>query len=711
MARPDLNRVAGHTASPPDASAAASVGIERNSEAKSPLLYLGLGLIALITFGLYLGNSARDFVADDFIFLNQLRFKYPTFWDNLIFFGQEWGGGVKFYRPISRLFWAAEYSFFKENRVSWHLTGVLLYSLNAGLVYWLAWKMTGRVGLALLAGLFFSFNPTHTEPVSWVAAQTDLLVTLFGLSGTILYLRSRQATTLRNYVASYLTALVCFALAMLSKESAAAFFFVPLLYDIVSGDYSRAGLARWCRPSYWLRLAMRHIPFWATLGFFILLRLVILGGLGGYDGTTSPKPVALSQFIEVYGRWLLSPLSLERTLYRLAFAGLVVILVGGLGWWEWQKFRRRELEPLSQGASFRLCRALGFGLGWVVLFLLPTLTTSPSLRFTYLSTVGVTLVGAVLLAPLGHLSLDAIKSRNFFAGRTLIEKIQQSSLSDGLRILATALLLWLAYSQVQSHQQRWIEAGRLSRSILTQLHDLRPDLVNYTRIVAAGLPVSNEEALIFITGFPQAAQLVYNNPTISAEAYPSFPIIEQNLLQGYLVEYQYDGGSGKLVVRDDLIEIFKARNDNIKDKKEQLYLNFPLNKDWAWLDGKGTLSVEGAVIRINSPEGGIFRPPVFRLSAPLLSNFEFKAKATPQNPNITAAQMVVHWLIETPGGVTERTSAPLVIQTDGRSRTYRLKPVTMSPFFNNENIAEIRLELPPGLTSLEIEQAALYRLP
>ncbi len=682
--------------------------------------YLGLALVALLTFLLYLGTIEYTFVADDFIFLNQLHFKYSSFADNFSFFGQDWGLGVKFYRPLARLFWAAEYNLFGDNAGSWHLVGVLLYAANAALVYLLTWRLTKRLIPALTAGLFFALHPSHTEPVSWIAAQTDLLAALFGLSGLIFYIQARQASSRGQVLVNYGLALTCFALAMLSKESAAGFFVVPLLYEVVFAPYSRATLAKWRRSDGWLRqigrLAVWQLPFWVLLGLFLGLRLVLLGGLGGYEGSSTDKLVPLNLFIESYGRWLLSPLNLERTLFRFGLLALALGLLVGLLWWERQQAREKAGTTTSE-LAFRFTRTLLFGFGWIILFLLPTITTSPSVRFVYLSSVGLAILLATLLAPLGEFGLKSLRTGKFFEGRTLLEKIQQSPITSGLKLLLALVWLGLALPEVTLHQSRWLQSSQTTRSILAQLRESLPDLVNYSYIYAAGLPRANEEASIFNTGFPEAIQIVYNNPTLVGESVPNFPIIEQHLLQGHLFEYQYQvDGNGRLVARPDLIEFFKQRNDFIKDKKEQLYIDWkPLQATgqaaWAIVNGKGNLSPTEQTLRFSLPEGGTFRPPVFQLSAPGLSNFEIKLRATPLNPSTGTVQIVVHWLVETSGGSAERTSAPLVIQSDGRSHTYRIRPLDMSPFLYKDKVSEIQLEVPPGLVSVEIEQAALYRLP
>jgi Flp pilus assembly protein TadD len=77
--------------------------------------------------------------------------------------------------------------------------------------------------VAFAAALIFAMHPIHTEAVSSIVGRAELLAAGFLLAAWILHLRDRQ-----------IPALICFALALLSKESAVVF--LPL---VLIGDYAR----------------------------------------------------------------------------------------------------------------------------------------------------------------------------------------------------------------------------------------------------------------------------------------------------------------------------------------------------------------------------------------------------------------------------------------------------------------------------------------
>jgi protein O-mannosyl-transferase len=77
--------------------------------------------------------------------------------------------------------------------------------------------------VAFAAALIFAMHPIHTEAVSSIVGRAELLAAGFLLAAWILHLRDRQ-----------ISALICFTLALLSKESAVVF--LPL---VLVGDYAR----------------------------------------------------------------------------------------------------------------------------------------------------------------------------------------------------------------------------------------------------------------------------------------------------------------------------------------------------------------------------------------------------------------------------------------------------------------------------------------
>ncbi len=682
---------------------------EKQAAIPTGYILLGLLITALAACLLYIGTLQQYFVADDFIFLQQLRFVQPHFADSFVYFGRDWGMGADFYRPLTRLLWAAEYSFFGENAPGWHLTGLLLYSLNSSLVFLLAWRLSRRLTVAIVSGFIFVAHPSHAETVSWVSNQSDLLVGIFSLVATLCYFQAvlpQRRPSRGRLMISYASALVFFFLALLSKESATAFFLIPLTADLIFG----AGLFRrdpWGPRLYaWLRLLLRQLPFLALLLVYLSLRVNALGGVGGYN-PDSATFVPLDVFARSYANWLLMPLGsdlLVPLLLAIAAVSATAFFILGSAWLS------ARLRDAARAWRSPLIRTAFFGICWLLLFLLPTITTPPSVRFVYLSTTGLSILAAALLTPmvasgwsLRHLSGPA-HGKWAWSSAALV------------KLLVLAALLLTSTLSTLGQADYWLRAGQTAQSLLRQIHNLRPDLVNYSYIYAAALPEANEEALIFRTGFPQAIQLIYDNATIQGISVPSFPVVEQHLSQAYFVQYK----DGSMVVRDDLVRALQERNTKIKKGVARPYLSWdfttmpqspPISPFAGWRLARGsglTLNNNGLIVAAGS--GAVLSSPPLRLPAPMLGDFQVSLRVASGGAT-TDKVLVVRWLVSTPAGDVERTSTPLDVKSDGKLHSYKIKPPDMTAFFYNDIVSRLRLDISSALPGVVIQQAALYRLP
>jgi len=70
---------------------------------------------------------------------------------------------------------------------SCHLTNVILFALNVGLLFLLVRRWTGRSGVALGTALRWAFHPTRVESVAWVTARKDVLSGVFFFLGLWFY--------------------------------------------------------------------------------------------------------------------------------------------------------------------------------------------------------------------------------------------------------------------------------------------------------------------------------------------------------------------------------------------------------------------------------------------------------------------------------------------------------------------------------------------
>lgn len=521
----------------------------------SVLFYLGMAIVALLSFFLYLSTLQHYFVADDFIFLQQFHFEKPAFFESFAYFGRDWGMNSAFYRPLVRVVWAAEYGLFGENPIGWHLVSVLLYSATSPLVYLLTWLLSRNLVVAFLAGLFFSLHPNHCEAVTWIADQSDLLAALFCLAGIIFYVQARKFAYLRSrylLTVNYSLALGCFILALTCKESAISFFLVPLAYELIYSLFSQRGTWQHLRRNA-LRITLWQLPFWIAIALYFKLRLTLFGGMGGYSSNQQIEIKITSNKVVEYVRWLFSPLDLETAVpnyFVLAAAILLLSLIVFV--WELRQLKAKRTTT-SNAENFSITRTVLFSLCWIVLFVLPTIP-APSPRLMYLSTIGVAILTAALLAPLFVVGgwADFTRSRvRLITSQKMKGKTTVGFVIDSIKLLLVVIFIALSIQETLIEQNFWWQASQITRTTLTELPKLYPQIENNARIYAIGL-INNPRprdpaALVF--GFPEAVQLAYNNPTLWAFSVDKFPVERQNLDRSYFVEYR----DGRLLPRNDIV--------------------------------------------------------------------------------------------------------------------------------------------------------------
>lgn len=248
------------------------------------------------------------------------------------------------YHPITMLSYAVEVWLAGMDPLVMHTTQVVLHAVNTGLLSLVLLRLTGHRTAAIAGAILFAVNPMHVENVAWISARKDLLMLLFGLLGTLAWLRFREVGSPRWAVAAWLL----LALACLSKAMAVAFVPTWMLMDHWRGHplWRLRGKAVWL-PFIALAVAIGLVALDAQASVEALERKNIpwdqrsvlgLGNLGFY---------LLHQLVP----WHLSvfhaypapgPLPAAHSVLAIAAAGLVVLFllhrglrrdVAALGFW------------------------------------------------------------------------------------------------------------------------------------------------------------------------------------------------------------------------------------------------------------------------------------------------------------------------------------------------------------------------------------------
>ncbi|MGH9351744.1 MAG: tetratricopeptide repeat protein, partial [Terriglobia bacterium] len=139
-------------------------------------------------------------------------------------------GITNYYRPVMTLTYAFCHTLFGFRAAGFHLVSIVMNAAVVCLVFVVARRVFQDRALAFLAATLFALHPVHTEAVDWIAAVTDLEAAFFFLLAFWFFLSLRGATG-KRWAVLQAAMLASYALALLSKESAAALPVIAAIYE------------------------------------------------------------------------------------------------------------------------------------------------------------------------------------------------------------------------------------------------------------------------------------------------------------------------------------------------------------------------------------------------------------------------------------------------------------------------------------------------
>jgi protein O-mannosyl-transferase len=131
------------------------------------------------------------------------------------------------WHPLTWLSHALDYQLFHLNPAGHHFTSLLIHAANAVLLFLVLVYATRRTGPSLFVALLFALHPINVESVAWIAERKNVLSTFFCLATIGAYFWYAQKVSWQRY----LTVIVLFAFALMSKPMAVTLPFVLLLLD------------------------------------------------------------------------------------------------------------------------------------------------------------------------------------------------------------------------------------------------------------------------------------------------------------------------------------------------------------------------------------------------------------------------------------------------------------------------------------------------
>lgn len=424
----------------------------------------GLGpLLSLLAF---LPGLSGYFSGEDFVFIRFVAsgkaFYEPS--QNL------------FYRPLPNLLWQFDYSLWGLNPFGYHLTNLLVHVLNTALVGWLACYLISSQLAGLIAASLFALNPLHVEAVVWIAGRPDLLATFFFLVALYGGLKYFAGGNWPYYTLS----LIAYAASLLSKEAAVG---LPVFLLILVLSLSKPAKALNFRS-----LVRGFLPYFGLIGVYLAIRILALGGIGGYGDTGQNLFYIL--WNATFGLWL--PLFFPLNIASAGWILTALLAVGLVAFYVWVAVglagcRLKDLIVASFPALL-----------FIYITLLPALGITPvgsnlaQSRLLYLPSVGFCVWLALLVCKIwGRVPAQrdigpAGKSRSGWPVLVI-----------GFLYLAALVIAVLP----------WLQAGRLVEQTYQLLRTQNLPVRAGDTLYYEGLPDSFEGAYVWRNGLDEATKL------------------------------------------------------------------------------------------------------------------------------------------------------------------------------------------------------------
>lgn len=340
------------------------------------------------------------------------------------------------YAPLTWIFYAIAHGLGGENPVWYHLFSLIAHAASAWLVFRLMTRLGQSERVSALVAFIFAVHPMQVESVSWVAAFSTPLFSLFYLLALNRYLRYADKPDIGRR--HYLAALGFMVAACLAKSTA-----VTLPLTLLVLDW-------WKRPAHPVRQRLvGYLPFFAVaLGFGVLT--VYGRSVSGEGITTFEEYNLLDRFLMAnyalvsYAGNFLAPLHLSNFYTFEKVNGgwpvgyfIAPLLVAGALVFAWLK--RNMLPFLAQGLWFYLS-AIVLSLPWITVGTFELFADHynylPIIGLAYIAVRGVFLLKEKLSAASGLISALAIVWLALLAMRCFV---QIKTWKDTLAVMTNAI--------------------------------------------------------------------------------------------------------------------------------------------------------------------------------------------------------------------------------------------------------------------------------
>jgi protein O-mannosyl-transferase len=182
------------------------------------------------------------------------------------------------WHPLTWLSLMLDSQLFGNNIGGFHITSVLLHTINALLLFLVFKKMTGAMWRSAFVAAVFALHPLHVESVAWISERKDVLSGLFWILTIWSYLHYVR----KGGVQWYVLTLIIFALGLMSKPMVVTLPLVLLLLDYWP-------LGRF-EVSWNRRIILEKVPFFILSAVSSVVTFFVQKS-GGYVATKEHVPL------------------------------------------------------------------------------------------------------------------------------------------------------------------------------------------------------------------------------------------------------------------------------------------------------------------------------------------------------------------------------------------------------------------------------------
>ena len=179
-------------------------------------LFILLGII------IYANSLNNEMFWDDDDFILKNRFikdwhYFPQYFSQNLVAGSFLNSN--YWRPLLLIIFATEWHLWKDWTPGWHMVNTGFHIADTVLLFLILQLLFRNRTLALCTALIFLTHPVQVESIVYVNSLGDALSVFFMFSAILLYLRYRLSNTSAALCRPYYFSVLCYPLALLSKES------------------------------------------------------------------------------------------------------------------------------------------------------------------------------------------------------------------------------------------------------------------------------------------------------------------------------------------------------------------------------------------------------------------------------------------------------------------------------------------------------------